>query len=103
MLPPSRTYPLIITITLLKWTQKVYMDNFKENAVNLFQQGYSCSESVVRAAYQSGLIDKNIDIESLNKVASVFSGGMGNGCLCGAVAGAQMIIGVILGREDING
>lgn len=79
------------------------MNSFRETAASLFQQGYSCSESVVRAAHQSGLIDKNIDIESLNKIASVFSGGMGNGCLCGAVAGAQMIIGVILGREDING
>ena len=79
------------------------MGNFKENAVNLFQQGYSCSEAVVRAAHQSGLIDENIDINLLNKAASAFSGGMGNGCLCGAVAGAQMIIGVILGRKDING
>jgi len=78
------------------------MSNLKDNATELYKQGYSCSEAIVRAAHQSNLIDNNIDIKVLNKLASSFSGGMGNGCLCGAVAGAQIIVGYALGRENIT-
>ena len=77
------------------------MSDFQETSTELFKQGYSCSEAVIRAAYENNLIDKNIDIEFLNQMASSFSGGMGeSGCLCGAVAGAQMVIGSIFGRKD---
>lgn len=77
------------------------MSNFQKNSTDLFNQGYSCSESIIRAAYENNLIDKNIDIELLNQMASPFSGGMGeSGCLCGAVAGAQMVIGSIFGRKN---
>lgn len=77
------------------------MYNLKNISTDLFEQGYSCSESIVRAAYESNLINSDVDIKLLNKLASAFSGGMGeSGCLCGAVAGAQIVLGSILGRED---
>lgn len=60
-----------------------------------FNNGYSCSESMIMWAVDEGLVSK--DILSL---ATSFSGGMGVGCLCGAVAGAQMIVGAIYGREN---
>jgi len=69
----------------------------KEKAVGYYQQGYSCSESVVQAAIDEGLCDKN-----LLPVATSFSGGMSSGCLCGAVAGAQMVIGANFGKQNIN-
>ena len=45
-------------------------------------------------------IDEGLVNEELLAVATPFSGGMGVGCLCGAVAGAQMIIGAQFGREN---
>ena len=68
------------------------------NAVEYFNNGFSCSESMVRWAIDEGLVSKE-----LLPVATSFSGGMGVGCLCGAVAGAQMVIGAQFGRENIVG
>lgn len=67
----------------------------KEKAVNYYKQGFSCSESVVHAAIDAGLCDK-----SLLSVATAFSGGMSSGCLCGAVAGAQMVLGANFGKMN---
>lgn len=78
------------------------MSDIKAKSAELFLQGYSCSEAIVRAAYECSMIDPKTDINLLNKIASPFSGGMSSGCLCGAVVGAQMILGVLLGREDLN-
>lgn len=69
----------------------------KEQAVDYYKSGYSCSESVVLAAIDAGLCDAN-----LLPVATSFSGGMSSGCLCGAVAGAQMVIGANFGKQDKN-
>lgn len=69
----------------------------KENAVNYYKQGYSCSESVVKAAVDAGLCD-----ESLLSVATSFSGGMSSGCLCGAVAASQMVIGANFGKQNMR-
>lgn len=67
----------------------------------LFNQGYSCSESVIRGAYEAKILDQNLDIESLNQAVSPFSAGMGeSGCICGAVASAQIVLGLIFGRKD---
>ncbi len=77
------------------------MNNFSEKATELFMQGYSCSESVVMAAYETGLIDKDINPHLLNSIASPFSGAMGtHKCLCGAVAGSQIVLGLVFGRKD---
>ena len=71
---------------------------FVDLAPNYFlNEGYSCSESFARAAYEMGLADENII-----SIATSFSGGMGSGCLCGAVAGAQMIIGLLHGKTKDN-
>ena len=71
---------------------------FVDLAPNYFlNEGYSCSESFARAAFEMGLADENII-----SIATSFSGGMGSGCLCGAVAGAQMIIGLLHGKTKDN-
>ena len=49
-------------------------------------------------AVEKGLVNKD-----LLPVATSFSGGMGSGCLCGAVAGSQMIIGALYGKENMAG
>ena len=68
------------------------------NATDYFNNGYSCSESMIKWA-----IDENLVSEELLSVATSFSGGMGVGCLCGAVAGAQMILGAQFGRNNKYG
>ena len=67
-------------------------------ASEYFNNGYSCSESMIKWAIDEGLVS-----EDLLSVATPFSGGMGSGCLCGAIAGAQMIIGSQFGRENKYG
>ena len=67
-------------------------------ASEYFNNGYSCSESMIKWAMDEGLVS-----EELLPVATSFSGGMGVGCLCGAVAGAQMIVGSQFGRENKAG
>ena len=72
--------------------------NFATLAPNYFlNEGYSCSESFAKSAVELGLADENII-----SIATSFSGGMGSGCLCGAVAGAQMIIGLLHGKTKDN-
>lgn len=68
----------------------------KEKAIeNFLQKGYSCSESVVKAAADTGIVNQN-----LVPLATPFSGAMGAGCLCGAIAGMQLVIGALKGRHD---
>jgi len=64
-------------------------------ATDYFMNGYSCSESIVKWGIDEGWIES-----SALSSASAFSGGMGSGCLCGAIAGSQMIIGAIYGKEN---
>lgn len=64
-------------------------------AAEYFNNGYSCSESIVKWAIEEGLATPE-----LLSSATAFSGGMGFGCLCGAIAGSQMIIGSQFGREN---
>lgn len=67
-------------------------------AAEYFNNGYSCSESMIKWAIEQGLVSEN-----LLPIATPFSGGMGSGCLCGAIAGAQIIIGHLYGKENKNG
>ena len=67
-------------------------------ACEYFNSGYSCSESMIMWAVEKGLVNKD-----LLPVATSFSGGMGSGCLCGAVAGSQMRIGALYGKENMAG
>ncbi len=76
---------------------------FKEKAIRFFQQGYACSEAFIKSAYECGIIDKKSDIKLLTQIASPFVGGVkSSGCVCGALVGAQMTIGCLIGRKDIS-
>ena len=67
----------------------------KEKASNYYKSGLSCSESLVQAAIDAGICD-----ESVLPMATSFSGGMSSGCLCGAVAGAQLVLGCLYGKNN---
>lgn len=67
-------------------------------AAEYFNQGYSCSESIIMEAIEQGIVPKE-----LLSVATSFSGGMSSGCLCGAIAGSQMVLGWLYGKNNKNG
>ena len=69
----------------------------EKKAVEYFLKGYSCSEAVVQAAIDNGYAPKE-----LLSIATPFSGGMGVRCLCGAVAGAMLVIGSAYGKNEDN-
>lgn len=72
--------------------------SMKENAIKYFKSGYSCSESIVKAASEAGLCSAE-----LLPIAISFSGGMSSGCVCGTLAAAQLINGYNFGRENTKG
>ena len=71
--------------------------NRLDQAANLFDQGYSCSQSVL-AVYGPPLgLDKELAI----KAAAGFGGGIGcMGTLCGALGGLFIAIGLKYGTTD---
>jgi len=73
------------------------MKKFIDFAPKYFAEGYSCSESMAKAAVELGYAG-----EDFISIATSFSGGMGVRCLCGAVAGSQMIIGLLHGKMKDN-
>lgn len=70
----------------------------KEKAINYFFNGYSCAESILKAAIDEGFCPKE-----LLPCATTFSGGLSSGCLCGAVAASQIVLGYNFGRENVKG
>ena len=69
----------------------------KERAKELYLEGFVCAESIVKAAAEEGRVP-----EEYIKVATGFGHGMSSGCICGAVAGAQMVIGATYGRTTAD-
>lgn len=67
-------------------------------AVEYFMQGSSCSESILQEAIEKGLVPKE-----LLACATPFSGGMASGCLCGAIAGSQIVLGYLYGKNNNSG
>ena len=69
--------------------------NKSDQAVECFQQTFSCSQAVF-SAYAP---DFGIDMETALKIAGAFGGGMARmGETCGAVTGAFMVIGLKFGK-----
>ena len=66
-------------------------------AVTLLNKGFSCPESGAMAAAELGIVP-----DELVSVATSFSGGMGSGCLCGAIAGSQIVLGYLNGKYKTN-
>ncbi|MCX8043374.1 MAG: C-GCAxxG-C-C family protein [Desulfobacterota bacterium] len=68
----------------------------RTTAGNYFRQGYNCAESIF-LTFQPYLAPP-CDV-SLVRMATPFGGGIGrSGCVCGALAGATLVIGLQAGR-----
>ena len=71
------------------------MESRKEKAMNLFLQGYNCSQSII-LAYKDLLPVE--DQEAIIRLSSSFGGGMGRlREVCGSVSGMFMIAGLLYG------
>ncbi len=69
----------------------------KEEAVNNFKIGFSCSQSVLSVYAQEFGLTK----DQANKIACGFGSGLSRtNQLCGAVTGAIMVIGLKYGKTD---
>jgi len=73
------------------------LEKVQNEAEGYFERGeFYCSESVAQTI--NNLLGKPYD-ENIIKMASGFPIGMGKaGCLCGAVSGGQMALGMVYGR-----
>lgn len=73
------------------------MNNARERAMELFKQGYNCSQSVFGAFSD----ECGIDFETALKLSSSFGGGMARlREVCGAVSGMFMVAGMKYGYTD---
>ncbi len=79
------------------------MDSVEERAVQLFNSGYNCAESVLKAVAETF----ETGIEDPQRFATAFGGGMARqGYVCGCLAGASMAVGLLAGRtapDDLAG
>lgn len=69
-------------------------------AASYYEAGFHCGESVVRAVYEVSGDDLPPEVMRL---ASGFCEGLGGSrCICGALAGGVMALGLVAGRESAS-
>jgi len=68
----------------------------RSRAGNKFRNGLNCSESIVHTFNE--MLNNPVSSEAL-KMATGFGGGLGQaGCMCGALTGSVMVLGLFKGR-----
>lgn len=78
-------------------TTNIQMEELVNDAAEIFNSGFACSESVIYAIRKHFEIDLSDDAIAMS---SGFPWGLGGGgCICGALAGAAMCIGYFFGRR----
>jgi len=75
--------------------------NIEETAQGHFNSGYNCAEAVLLALAEQPRL-QGMDLRMVvPRIATGFGGGLSrNGLICGALAGAAMAMGLVLGRDD---
>ena len=72
----------------------------RNEAGRYFKSGYNCTEAIVRTGGE--VLGIKLDEQAL-RMATGFGGGIGHaGCVCGALAGAVMVIGLVRGRLETS-
>lgn len=72
-------------------------DDVRQSAENLWSSGFYCAESVLLAVTRA----EGLDSPLLPAVASAFCSGQARTCgPCGALSGALMAVGAVLGRRS---
>lgn len=71
------------------------MNKRSENAIQLFNNGYNCSQSVLSAFCDKYDVDEKLAL----RIACGLGGGVRSGEICGAVTGAVLVIGLKYGND----
>lgn len=70
-------------------TTNVDLEKLQKDAVDIFNQGFACSESVIYAIKENFELDMSDDAIAMS---SGFPWGLGGGgCICGALAGQRCV------------
>ena len=69
-----------------------------ENAIQLFENGYVCSQAVFATFSQ----DLGLSEEQALNIGACFGSGMRKGEVCGACAGALMALGLKYGQSEVG-
>lgn len=72
------------------------MSEKQKRAVELFDEGFNCAQSVI-APFADSL---NIDVPTALRMAGGFGHGLRLGEVCGAISGAAMVIGLREGTDE---
>lgn len=72
------------------------MEKVKELAAQYQQAGNNCAETVVKVC--NDCLDLKLPPETLRMVSVLGGGVAGSGCLCGALNGACLVLGCLVGR-----
>ena len=77
------------------------LDEMNEYAMDLFHKGFTCAEATM---YTLKKYYPNLPYDEKSiSMSSTFPWGLGGGgCLCGALAGGEMILGSIYGRKSFD-
>lgn len=72
----------------------------RNRAGNYFKEGFNCAEAIVKVFNE--LYNNPMD-PNVVRMATGFGGGLGHaGCMCGALAGSAMILGILQGRNNAS-
>ncbi|MDW7650421.1 MAG: C-GCAxxG-C-C family protein, partial [Bacillota bacterium] len=76
----------------------------RNKAGEYFKQGFNCAEAIFRGYLD--ILPNDLGPEAA-RLASALGGGLGrSGCSCGALTGSELILGMLIGRdnpsEDLN-
>ena len=73
--------------------------NHAQRAQELFYAGYNCAQAVFCAFAE----DMGLDLDAAARLSSSFGGGLGRlRELCGALAGAELALGMLRGYSDVS-
>lgn len=80
----------------MNWKKEVSVKKISQDAEDLFREGFFCSEALISSIRSNFELDVPEEIISM---ASGFPVGIGRSkCLCGAVSGGVMALGLFFGR-----
>lgn len=74
------------------------MENLRALATKYHDEGYNCAESVVKVSNEC--MQLHLPDEALRMVSILGGGVGGSGCICGALSGACLVLGALVGRVD---
>ena len=77
---------------------EIRLENKSDKVAAYFRNGFNCSQAV----FTTFATDYGISEEMALKIATQFGGGARKGEMCGAVAGALMVLGLKYGHYHMN-